>query len=220
MKRYLFALVIGLGGLVILINLSLWQVRRLEASDARIAAIAAQMAGPEQSLPQVPDPKTDRYLPINARGMIGAEEVRVLTATKQGAAYRIVVPLETAGRRVLLDRGIVPAAEIEAPRHRGVATVRGHLDWPQEVDGFTPDPNPEKGQWFARDVAAMAAWLKTEPVMIVAADATGDPSPQPLPVTPRAKVDHLSYAITWALMAAVWLAMTVYLVIRIRRNTA
>lgn len=220
MRRYLFVVVFGLGGLAVLVNLSLWQLRRLEASDARIAAIAVQMDGPTQILPAEPDPVKDRYIPVISSGVMGHEEVRVLTATKRGAAYRIVVPFETVGRRVLLDRGIVPEAELDALRYRGAVTVRGHLDWPQEVDGFTPDPNPEKNQWFARDVAAMAAWLKTEPVMIVAAEPTGSPSPAPVPVTPRAKVDHLNYAITWGLMAVVWLAMTAYLVLRIRRNTA
>ncbi|MHA3916087.1 SURF1 family protein [Halovulum sp. GXIMD14793] len=218
MRRYIFVLIFGLGGFAVLANLSLWQLRRLAVSNDRIAAITAQMQDPPQALPETPVPDTHRYLGVTAAGVIGDKEFHVLTATPRGAAYRIVVPFQTGDRLILLDRGLVPEADRTAARYTGPVTATGNLDWPREVDGFTPDPDLETGLWFAREVPAMAEVWGTEPVMIVASQPTGTPSPKPMPVTPRAKVNHLSYAITWALMGAVWLAMTGLLVLRIRRN--
>ena len=88
-----------------------------------------------------------------------------------------------------------------------------------ESDLFTPDPNLDRNIWFVRDVAAMARAAGTEPLLVVANTPTGDPSPRPLPVTVNLPNNHLQYAITWSLLAAAWLAMTGYLLYRIRRNT-
>ncbi len=43
----------------------------------------------------------------------------------------------------------------------------GNLHRPDEIDSYTPEPDLAAGIWFARDVAAMAAALETDPVMLV-----------------------------------------------------
>ncbi|MBE0554514.1 MAG: SURF1 family protein, partial [Rhodobacteraceae bacterium] len=94
-----------------------------------------------------------------------------------------------------------------------------NLHWPQDADSFTPPPDPRTGLWFARDVAAMAAKLGTEPVLIVARGPTGD-GITPMPVDSSAiPNDHWGYAITWFSLAAVWAVMTGYLLWRIRQRT-
>lgn len=222
MKRFIVPLIFGLGGAAILVTLSLWQFQRLAWKQALIAEIEARISDAPEALPADPVPARDAYLPVQASGEMRAEALHVLTSLPpEGPGFRVIAPFRTEdGRRILVDRGYVPEAEKSDPLATGPMQVTGHLVWPRETDAFTPDPNRERNIWFARDVGAMAAELDTEPVMIVAARPTGQPSPRPVPVSVDLVNNHLQYALTWALLAVVWLAMTLYLLYRIRRNTA
>ena len=115
--------------------------------------------------------------------------------------------------------GVSSVTNVIAPA--GSATLTGNLQWPQEVDSFTPEADTESNIWFARDVEVMADTLNTEPLLVVVRDGSGpDPKITPLPVdTARIPNDHLQYAITWFSLAAIWLAMTV-LFLRRRRAPA
>lgn len=220
-KRYIFALVFGLMGTVVLIYLSVWQVQRLDQKLAIISKIEARIGQGPVAIPKNPTPENDRYLSVTASGNMGDTAIHILTSQPgKGPGYRVIVPFETVERRILLDRGFIRQADKEAPIYIGVTTVNGNLDWPRETDSYTPAPDLGANIWFARDVNAMAAALKAEPILIVAREKTGDPSPNPLPINVNVRNNHLEYAITWALLAVVWLAMTAYLVLRIRRNTA
>jgi surfeit locus 1 family protein len=68
-------------------------------------------------------------------------------------------------------------------------------------------------------VAVMAETLKTDPILIVAKKTSFNDAPvSPLPVdTAAIPNDHLSYAITWFSLAAIWMAMTVAFLMRARR---
>jgi surfeit locus 1 family protein len=123
------------------------------------------------------------------------------------------------GRRVMVDRGFRRNDIQDEPLTATTAKVVGNLHWPDEIDSFTPAPDPKAGLWFARDVPAMAAVLNTEPVMIVAKEASGD-GIDPMPVDSGSiPNNHFGYAIQWFSFAAVWLGMTAYLLWRIRRRS-
>ena len=127
-----------------------------------------------------------------------------------------------AGRRILVDMGFVRETARRTPRAGGVqADLVGNLYWPDEIDSYTPAPDLAAGIWFARDIPAMAAALDTEPVLVVLREAPQtDLGVTPFPVdTSAIPNDHLSYAITWFLLAAVWFGMTLYLLWRIRQRT-
>ncbi len=217
-RALLLPLIFGLGGAAILVSLCVWQVQRLAWKNDLVAEIEARASAEPAPLPASPDPERDRYLPVVASGEVQPAALHFLTSVQfEGPGFRVISPFVTeGGRRILLDRGFVPEPEKEAALFSGAAQVTGNLDWPRESDLFTPEPNTERNIWFARDVAAMAEALQTEPVMIVANRPTGTPSPRPIPVTVRLPNNHLQYAITWGLMAVVWLAMTALLVLRIR----
>jgi surfeit locus 1 family protein len=158
---------------------------------------------------------------VQATGVFGADYLRVLVSQRgHGAGYRVISPFKTGGRSILVDRGIMPT-EGQPPAHAGPVTVTGNLHWPQEVDGFTPDPDIARNIWYARDVPALAARLGTEPVLVIAREFSVSDAPvTPLPVdTSAIPNDHLNYAITWFSLAALWLGMTLYLLWRIRRRT-
>lgn len=219
-KRMIFPLLLGLVGAAILISLGVWQLQRLAWKEAILAEIDERIAAAPVALPLSFDPEADRYLPVRAQGSFTGEHVDVLVSRKQvGAGVRVIEVFETDGRRILVDRGFVPENQRSQPRDQGADTVVGNLHWPEEVDSFTPPPDQSTGLWFARDVAALAKALETEPVLIIAREPTS-PKIEPMPVDNSGiPNDHLGYAIQWFGLAAVWLGMTAYLLWRISRRT-
>ncbi|MBV0911307.1 SURF1 family protein [Anianabacter salinae] len=221
-KRMIVPLLIGIVGAAILIGLGVWQLQRLAWKEAILSDIEARIAAAPVALPASADPEADRYLPVRASGVAGSETAFVLASVKDmGAVYRVISAFATDGRRVLLDRGVVPVAARDRVSTPGQVTVTGNLHWPDEIDSFTPDPDPAEALWFARDVPALAEALGTEPLLIVArtVEPPGDVV-TPLPVsTVGVPNDHLEYAVTWFSLCAVWLGMTGFLLSRIRRRT-
>lgn len=219
MNRIIFLILIGLGGAAILVSLGTWQMQRLAWKEGIIADINARIAAPPVALPKTPNPEIDAYLPVMVTGTLSGDTIRVLVSQKDvGAGYRLITALETSAGRILVDRGFVAVNEQNISTPVMPVTVTGNLQWPQEVDGYTPAPDLSNNIWFARDVPALAAALGSQPTMIVARSlSTDDPAVTPFPVdTTRIPNDHLQYAITWFSLAAIWLAMSVLFLMRRR----
>lgn len=226
LRRIAVPVLIGVVGCAILIALGTWQLRRLEWKEAILAEIDARIAAAPVDLPVAVDPAADRYLPVTVSGVLGGQEVHVLTSVKDvGPGYRVISALTSGDRRVMVDLGFVPEADKDLSRMAEAVTVTGNLHWPDETDGWTPEPDAGRGIWFARDVAAMAEALGTEPVLVVARDVSGAVSGADLGVTvlpiDSAGIpnDHLNYAITWFSLAVVWAVMAGALVWRAARRT-
>jgi surfeit locus 1 family protein len=220
MRRMIFPLLFGLFGITILMSLGLWQMQRLAWKQVVLSEIDARIGAAAVDLPASPDPELDRFLPVKADGRLTGEQLDVLVSRKQiGAGFRVIAVLEMLdGRRVLVDRGFLVDEARGLPREVTDLALEGNLLWPDEVDGFTPAPDAGRGIWFARDLPAMAAALKAEPVLIIARSETGD-GIEPMPVDSSSiPNDHLSYAVTWFSLALVWLGMTVLLLWRMRRK--
>ena len=220
MRRMIGPLLFGLVGAAILLSLGIWQVQRMMWKAAILAEISAMMVNAPVPLPDAVTPEGDRYRGVTVAGRFTGEAVFKLDSIKgTGPGKRVIAVFETAsGRRVLVDRGIWLDGTEAAPGTARVAEVAGNLDWPRESDSFTPAPDPKTGLWFARDVPAMAAALRTEPILIVARATTGDgivPAPVDTSTIPN---NHWQYAVTWFLLAAAWLGMTAYLLWRIRQR--
>lgn len=220
MMRWLFPLVIGLVGTGILIGLGTWQVQRLGWKEALLASIDAQIGADPAPIPDVPDPQRDRFLPVTATGHLnGDPSINILASLKVvGPVHRRVAVLSVDERRVLVDLGTTSVNSTPEPIPAVPVTITGNLDWPDEIDSFTPEPDLEANLWFARDVARMANVLDTEPVLIVA--RTVEPALSgitPHPVNSDGiPNDHLEYAITWFSLAAIWIGMTGFWVWRNR----
>lgn len=219
-RRMILPLLFGLVGTAILIGLGLWQLDRLDWKNAILSEIESRIALPPVALPDSPDPVRDRYLSVSVAGRFTGAHLDVLASRKdRGPGFRIVSGFETdEGRLILIDRGFLPQSDRRLPRQVVGAAITGTLHWPDEVDAFTPAPDPAQGIWFARDLPAMAAALGTEPVLVVAATPTGD-GIDPWPVgTAGIPNGHAGYAATWFSLAVLWLGMTVLLLWRIRRK--
>lgn len=216
-------LVLGALGIAVLTGLGVWQMQRLGWKTLMLERIEARIAAAPVSVPENTDPIRDAYLPVRVTGRLLAPEIRVLASARIiGPGYRIITALETGGgRRIMVDRGFLPeSGPATPPRPEGTVTFTGNLHWPDEVDSFTPDPDPAADLWFARDVARMAQALGTEPVLLVARDSSQPvPSLDPMPVDTAAIPNHhLQYAITWFALAVIWAGVTLVMVRRIRQG--
>ncbi|MBU3030078.1 SURF1 family protein [Paracoccus marinaquae] len=221
MRRYLFPLILGVLGCAILINLGLWQLRRMDWKEGMLAEIQSRIDAPAVPLPAEVDPSM-KYMPVTVSGTTTGNEIDVLSGTKeQGGGYQVVSRFITDdGRAILLDRGFVPQQDRHAERGPTRLLIQGNLHWPEERGEATPAPNLDENIWFARDVPAMAETLDTLPILVVASFVQGDAQGvEPIPVAIEGiPNNHLSYAAQWFLIAVAWAGMTVGLIWRIRQR--
>ncbi len=222
MRRFVGPVLVGVIGVALLLSLGIWQTQRMLWKETMLAQIAAMLVMDPVPLPAEVIAERDRYRGVMVEGRFTGEAVFKLDSLKgEGPGRRVIAVFETVeGRRVLIDRGIWLDGETATPGVPLDANVAGNLDWPRETDSFTPVPDAKTGLWFARDVAAMAAALQTEPVLIVARGTTGGgitPAPVDTSAIPN---NHWQYAVTWFLLAAAWLGMTIYLLRRIRQRNS
>ena len=212
----------GLGGVLILCSLGIWQVQRMYEKRDQLEAMTAGISTPAVPVPLQLDPDADRYRPVSVAGRFTGETLYVLSGKPLlGAGVQVISVLQTAtGRRLLIDRGFL----LDEDKHKTLTQTQadfvGNLMWPRDSNAYTPPPDAKTGLWFARDAVAMSEKLATEAVIIVAREPTGD-GIEAMPVdTSSIPNDHWGYAITWFSLALVWAVMTVALVWRIRRRTA
>lgn len=214
--KLILAVLFCVGGFAVLVSLGVWQVQRLAWKEGVIAGIEARIGAEPVALPQLVSPDADAYLPVTIEGAVIGAPLRVFGAWRNaGTGHRVVVPFDTAGRRIMVDLGVAPEGTEPIPER---LTITGNLDWPDESGGATPAPDGDL--WFGRDVPGMAAVLDTEPVMVVARSVTPPTPARPAPVgVGGIPNNHLGYAIQWFGLAIVWAGMTAYLGWRIRRRT-
>lgn len=222
MRGLFFLSLVGGLGLQALLSLGIWQMQRMTWKEGLLKTIEARIDADPVPLPTVPNEEQDRYRAVTVAGEIEDEELHVFWVTKEAeTGYRIISPLVTEeGRRVLLDRGFIPAAAKDALRTAGASAITGNLLWPDDGDWTTPAPEVDTNILYARDVAYMAERLGTDPVLIVARTSSLQADITPEPVTSAGiPNNHLQYAITWFSLAAIWAAMTAYFLRRSRAKS-
>jgi surfeit locus 1 family protein len=220
-RKMIVPLVFGLFGAALLVGLGVWQIQRMAWKNGVIAEINARISQAAVEVPLTPTEALDEYLAVRADGRTVGDEVHVLISIDgYGTGYRVISRFETGGRSILLDRGFVPLALKDAARDPISGNITGNLLWPDEIDGFTPDPDFGANIWFARDLPKLAQALDTEELLVVLRNAdSGNGGAAFTPIdSSKIRNNHLNYAITWFLMAIGWLGMTGYWVWSIRRR--
>lgn len=221
MTRYVMPSLIGLIGTAILIWLGVWQLQRLEWKESVLSEIETQLAAPPIEMPALPDPSKHKFTAVTVSGTVHPDRVFVFSSLKDlGVRFRVLQPLELAdGRRIILELGTINPTLADNVNFAGPVAVEGMLHWPDEVDGFTPDPDLQNGIWYARDLSEISAVLGTDPILVVASSMDpSDPLIVPLPLDPTIiPNDHLQYAVTWFGLAVVWVGMTMLWLRRIAR---
>jgi surfeit locus 1 family protein len=237
-------------GLAVLINLGLWQMRRLEWKEALITRVTADVSKPPvpapgpQDWPQIAaDPLTDyRHVSVSGHFLPGVTYYYTSLPAKPGApsgpGYLIYSPFETdAGWRLMINRGFVPqgvTADLEQrleTRPEGGLTLSGLLRRSETPNWTTPAADAQKRIWFARDTGHMASVLglpaeKLAPYSIdLDASFTGEGGlPKAGETVVTFKNDHLGYALTWfglaATLAGVFTAYALQTIGRVKRSRA
>lgn len=213
--------VAALAGVAVLVGLGDWQLRRLAWKEALIAAVETRVRAPAVEAPAESDwpalkPADYEYRHVRVAGVYDAtRQALVFRALERahgrysGPGYWVMTPLRLAdGGAILVNRGFVPqdqTAKATFGAQSGEVVVTGLMRASEDRNWFTPADNPASGQWFTRDLEAMARAMglaRCAPFSIDA-DASGDPGALPeggetILAFPN---NHLSYALTWFGMA-------------------
>lgn len=211
---------ITLFAVLVCLGLGVWQIQRLHWKEALIAqreaaASAAPVAAPENAA----DARALEFRQVIVEGALLNEREIALHAIGPtgGAGFDILTPLrEGDGRIVFVDRGFVPSEMRDRasrlPGPEGVVRITGRLRLPppEKPGWFIPDNEPQRGEWFWIDLAALtrAAELPANGLagiapFYVTADAAPGPErwPKPRADLPELPNHHLQYAITWFSLA-------------------
>lgn len=160
-------------------GLGTWQVFRLGWKTELLAILEDRLIRPPLPLPPRIDPtaiKDFDYRRVHARGrFLHDKEMLIGPRIRDGQnGYFVVTPLEREGgaSTVLVNRGWVPKKfERKEDRSKealpqGEVLVEGLLREPWTKNFFTPDNNPEKGEFYFPDVRQMAQVSGSEPVWV------------------------------------------------------
>ena len=222
--RYWGMILLATVGTAILLGLGVWQVQRLAWKTDILAQIERKILAPAIDIPARGHARQGMtFCPCVAQGNISATDtVRVLVSQKiYGAGYRLINAFELSdGRKIMVDRGFTSVRAALPAVPKGTGQVTGNLQWPQEIDSFTPDNDLAANIWFARDVAKLSAHLQTEPILLVLRNSSfADDLARPLPkMSANIPNDHLNYALTWFSLALIWLGMSGYFLYRSRNS--
>jgi len=207
---------LGLLLVVGLIALGTWQIQRRAWKMDLIARVEAGRKASPIPAPAAAGPN-DAYRSIAATGhyLPGADSF-VQASTIRGPGWWVVTPLKTdAGRTILVNRGYVSARHA-APVAPERVTVTGLLRLPEPGGGFLRRNDPAADRWYSRDVAAIAARRALGPVApyFIDADGRGDRPGADQPIGGLTVVtfanNHLVYAVTWYMLAAMTLAALLF----------
>ncbi|KAJ7925986.1 SURF1 family-domain-containing protein [Mycena leptocephala] len=144
-----------------------------------------------------------------------AHSMLVGPRTRDGVhGANVLTPLiREDGSTIIVDRGFISKEfDLQSiPQDNGEVEFLGMLRTSQVRNTFTPDNHPERGEWYWKDVDAMAEYAggtsaNVQPVLVeeIFEGHEGEASTRiikGIPVGRYAKVDlrnaHLSYVITW-----------------------
>lgn len=213
-----------------LVTLGTWQVQRLgwkldliERINARVHA--EPVAPPARAEWTALKPEDYEYRRVQLSGEFqNDKEAAVYTVTDYGPGYWILTPLRLEdGSTVIINRGFVPTGKRLAETRQqgqitGSATVVGLMRAPEHGGLFLRTNDPANARWYSRNIEEIAAanGLSDTAPFYVDADATPNDGGVPIGGLTQLKFpnSHLSYAITWYVLALMVAVATWY----VRRN--
>ena len=206
--------------IVVMANLGVWQLRRLDERRAYNQLVAGRTSAATADLADLVELDGDAaatdFRRVRATGRFdGTEDVLIGYRSLNGiSGHHVVTPLVLDdGTAVLVNRGWVPAhyAEdwpvAEAASPDGVLEVTGYLRAPETRGSFGPrDPDDGELRIVSRvdvdriarqiDAPVRPFWIQME------TPVPADGIPVPVPVPDLGEGNHLSYAVQWFFFAA------------------
>lgn len=225
-------------GIVILVMLGSWQVKRLFWKEALLEQIQSRTKQAAISVSDITSeavtPQTHNYTPAFAKGAFDhSKEVFYYTSGESGAGWNVHTPLVLEDGSVLIvNRGFVPfemkeTEQRSAGQLTGTQTIKGLIIVPkaEKPNSFVPDNAPQKREFYWRDLPAMAAVIgegSESKFKTFFLDADKTPNPGGLPIGGATIVslpnNHLQYAATWYGLALTLLGVGSYFLYTRRRE--
>ena len=218
-----------------LLALGAWQVQRLQWKQALIARVeqrmhAATVSAPGPSEWSAISRASNEYSRIQVSGRFDhTRETLVRASTDLGSGFWVVTPMQTTdGFWVLVNRGFIPAslrAQASRPDPGDQQVVNGLLRLSEPGGSWLQSNDPGAGRWYSRDVRAIAANIALDTQTgtnraawvapyFIDAGASLDQAAWPrggLTVV-SFNNNHLVYALTWFVLAAMAASAGAYLV--------
>lgn len=222
-----------------LMTLCVWQVQRLQWKLALIERVGQRVSAVPMPAPGPPEwsgisREASEYQRVQVSGRFDhSRQTLVRASTDLGRGFWVMTPLQTPeGFWVLVNRGFVPSANSlppSEPTSADLPTITGLLRLSEPGGSFLQGNDAAAGQWYSRDVPAIAASVKlaatpappgaalVAPYFIDAAASTSATRPRGGLTVLSFNNHHIVYAITWFVLAAMTAGAAVYLVRSERR---
>lgn len=217
-------LVLATALFVTLVGLGNWQMRRLDWKLDLIEAIETRASNAPVAPPSDGVSADDHaYLRVFIEGVYRQDlSYPVKAVTDIGLGYWLMTPLQTDRGHVWVNRGFVlpGITTAEITKLVGVLRVEGLFRISEPGGTLLESNDPQAGRWYSRDVHALSehAGLKDAAPYFIDADHMGDANKWPrggLTIL-SFRNPHLVYALTWYIMAALFLGAMLYVIVRHR----
>lgn len=207
----------------LLLALGTWQVKRLswkldliQQVEQRAHAAPVDAPSPSQWA-SLTNPADYEYRRVRLAGIFRhQDEVQVYTVSDLGPGYWVLTPLQRDdGSLVIVNRGFVPSDKRDpSTRLEGELPTRveivGLMRAPETGGLFLRTNDPQNNRWYSRNIAQIADAKSLGAVAPFYVDADATPNPGGLPIGGKTMLvfpnNHLSYAITWYVLAAMTVA--------------
>ncbi|WP_313058870.1 SURF1 family protein [Agrobacterium cavarae] len=207
----------------LLLALGTWQVKRLswkldliQQVEQRAHAAPVDAPSPSQWA-SLTNPADYEYRRVRLAGIFRhQDEVQVYTVSDLGPGYWVLTPLQRDdGSLVIVNRGFVPSDKRDpSTRLEGELPARveivGLMRAPETGGLFLRTNDPQHNRWYSRNIAQIADAKSLGTVAPFYVDADATPNPGGLPIGGKTMLvfpnNHLSYAITWCVLAAMTVA--------------
>ena len=235
-RRGVVLLLVLLAGVAFvgLLALGIWQVQRLQWKLALIERVeqrthAAPVAAPGQPEWAAMSRESNEYTRVQVSGRFDHNrETLVRASTELGSGFWVLTPLQTtAGFWVLVNRGFVSAdkrTQASRPGSTEQQSIAGLLRLSEPGGSFLQHNDVAAGRWYSRDVQAIAASLGLDARPGASASVAVAPyfidaaASQNTQEWPRGGLtvlsfynNHVIYAVTWFVLAAMVAAAAAYL---------
>lgn len=232
--RWVLFSALMLGLVVLMVNLALWQLRRLDEKRSRNDRIAEAVAADPLALgssSELPEWRT-----VSAGGTYDvAHQVLIRNRSLDGqAGFHVVTPLRLPdGRALLVNRGWIPLVSAGSdtpappPPPTGPVSVQGRVRASQHKGRFLSPTDPPDGtleQLYRVDIPRISLQVPYPllPVYVELISTAPEPTgPQPalIPVPVPDEGPHLAYAGQWIVFSCCAIAGWVLVVRRTARTS-
>ena len=210
--------------LLILLSLSLWQVKRLVWKTNLIEQRVSNFEGEPKNLFDIKKPNENEFKKVFIEGqLLNNLEFFMPALSKNGNnGFHIIVPMEVEKKLILFDTGWVPLAKKEKNKRlnnliKEKKIFTAVIRLPGRKGYFQPDNDNIKNFWFFVEPKLMEETISMKLENRFYLEAV-DNGPNGYPLGNQTRIylrnNHLQYAITWFLIALSLIGVFIFASIR------